>query len=243
MDNKTVDINELKHVFLKRKRIMIICVLVCTLVSSIFAIRVMKPSYEARVKIFAGKNEEMASYYSKDELSNYQSLIQSYIEIIKTEDFMRNIIEKADLDLSASQLLNGLSFTTAGTAPILTISYSSQNPAIAEKVISTLSSEFEVGVKEIILNTYMKVIDSVKVVERVPAKAKIIIIGFIAGIVLAIGLALILDYLDDTVNRKEDMENLLPIPVLGILPIEEEEKVKKKKSHRRQKTMEAVIGG
>ena len=234
MDNKTLDINELKHVFLKRIRIMIICVLSVTVLASAFAIFKMKPSYEARVKIFAGKNEEVASNYSKDELSSYQSLIASYIEIIKTEDFMKNVIEKADLNLSPSQLLIGLSFETAVNAPILTISYSSVDPVISEKVISTLSSEFEVGVKEVILNTYMKIIDSVKVIERVPAKAKFILIGFVIGVILSIGLALILDYLDDTVSRKEDVEDLLPIPVLGVLPIEEEENLhdKKKKSRK-----------
>ena len=229
MDNKTLDINELKHVFLKRIRLMIVCVLSVTLLASLFAMFKMKPSYEAKVKIFAGKNEQISSDYNKDELDNYQSLIASYIEIIKTEDFMRQVIEKSGLNLSPGQLLGGLSFSTAANAPILTISYSSSDPIIAEKVISTLSSEFEVGVKEIILNTYMKVIDSVKVVERVPNKAKVILVGLVVGIVLSIGLALILDYLDDTVSRKEDIENLLPIPVLGVLPIEDEEKDRKKR--------------
>ena len=229
MDNKTLDINELKDVFLKRIRIMIVCVLSVTLLASLFAMFKMKPSYEARVKIFAGKTEDVASNYSKEDITNYQSLISSYIEIIRTEDFMRQVSEKAQLDLLPSQLLNGLSFKTSQNAPILTISYSSSDPIIAEKVISTLSSEFEVGVKEIILNTYVKVIDSVKVVERVPAKRKVILVGFVVGVILSIGLALVLDYLDDTLSRKDDIENLLPIPVLGVLPIEDEEKHRKKR--------------
>lgn len=232
MDNKTLDINELKNIFIKRIRLIIICILGFTLLASIFALNKMNSSYEARVKIFAGKNENIQSDYNKDELSTYQSLIGSYIEIIKTEDFMNKVIKKANLNLTPGQLLGGLSFTTAGNAPILTISYSSGDPVIAEKVISTLSTEFEVGVKEVILNTYIKVIDSVKVTERLPAKSKVIMLGFVAGVIFAIGLVLILDYLDDTVNKKEDIERLLPIPVLGELPIENEEKHKKSKKKK-----------
>lgn len=235
MDEKILNIDELLYVLKKRFKLIVICALAFTLLAGIFATFKMKSSYTATVKIFAGKNENIQGDYSSSELSSYASLINSYIEIIKTDDFMKKVIDKGNLDMTPGQLMGGLSFTASQNAPILTIGYTSDNPTTAEKVVSTLSSEFEVGVKEIVLNTYTKVIESVKVVEKVPAKAKVVLVGLIAGLLMGIGLVFVLDYLDDTLARREDLEKLLPIPVLGELPLEDDEISRSKKNKRNNK--------
>lgn len=241
MGEKTFDIQEMLEVLKKRKKIIIICTIVLTLLATVLAIYKMKPSYEARVKIFAGKNEEIQSNYSKDELESYSGLINTYIELIKTEDFMNKVIKKADLNIGAKQLMNELQFNIYGNTPILEIKYTSSDEKIARKVIDILTTEFEVGVKEVILNTYIRVIDSVKVTEMLPAKEKVIIIGFMAGVILGVGLIFVMDYLDDTIVKKEELEKLLPVPVLGALPFEDEKvirgKMKNKKGKRQKKAI------
>ena len=235
MDEKSLNINEGLLILKKGFRLIIACTFIFTIIAGIFATFKMKPVYTATVKIFAGKNEEIQSNYSSNELNSYNTLINSYIEIIKTDDFMKKVIEKGNLDMTSGQLMGGLSFVTAQNAPILTISYTSGNAAISEKVVSTLASEFEVGVKEIILNTYTKTIESVKVVEKLPAKGKVISTGFMVGLIIGIALVLVIDYLDDSVTKREQLEKLLPIPVLGELPLENEEINKSKRNNKNSK--------
>ena len=229
MDEKIININEGILILRRGFKLIIACAFIFTIIAGIFATFKMKPIYTATVKIFAGKNEDIQSDYSSSELNSYNTLISSYIEIIKTDDFMKKVIEKGNLDMAPGQLMGGLSFTTAQNAPILTIAYTSADPTISEKVVKTLSSEFEVGVKEIILNTYTKIIESVKVVEKLPAKGKVIFTGFIAGLIIGIALVLVIDYLDDSVTKREQLEKILPIPVLGELPLEDEEENSSKK--------------
>ena len=235
MDEKSLNINEGLSILKKGFRLIIACTFIFTIIAGIFATVKMKPVYTATVKIFAGKNEEIQSNYSSNELNSYNTLINSYIEIIKTDDFMKKVIEKGNLDMTSGQLMGGLGFATAQNAPILTISYTSGNAAISEKVVSTLASEFEVGVKEIILNTYTKTIESVKVVEKLPAKGKVIFTGFMAGLIIGIALVLVIDYLDDSVTKREQLEKLLPIPVLGELPLENDEINKSKRNNKNNK--------
>ena len=52
---------------------------------------------------------------------------------------------------------------------------------------------------------------------------------------MGIGLVFVLDYLDDTLARREDLEKLLPIPVLGELPLEDDEISRSKKNKRNNK--------
>ena len=47
-------------------------------------------------------------------------------------------------------------------------------------------------------------------------------IAFVVGVMAAVGLAFLLEYLDNTV-KKEDVENLLGLPVLGIVARMDEE--------------------
>lgn len=235
MDEKTLNINECLDVLKKRFKLIVMCVLTFTLFAGIYATFKMYPIYTASVKIFAGKDEQIQGDYSSSELDSYTTLINSYIEIIKTDDFMNKVIQKGNLNMTSGQLMGGLNFTIAQNAPILTISYTSGEPEIAQNVVSTLSSEFEVGVKEIILNTYTKIIDSVKVVEKLPAKSKVVFVGFIAGLVIGVGLVFIVDYLDDTVAKKEELEKLLPIPVLAELPLENDEINRSNKNKKSKK--------
>lgn len=220
MNERALNINELLYILKKRFKLIIMCVIICTLFAGVYATFKMHPIYTASVKIFAGKDEQIQGDYSSSELNSYATLINSYIEIIKTDDFMNKVIQKGNLNMSSGQLMGGLNFITAQNAPILTISYTGGDPETAEKVVSTLSSEFEVGVKEIILNTYTKTIDSVKVIERLPAKSKVVFVGFMAGLLMGVGLVFVIDYLDDTVVKREELEKVLPIPVLAELPIE-----------------------
>ena len=235
MDEKIININEGIAILKRGFKLILACTLIFTILAGIFTTFKMKPIYTATVKIFAGKNEEIQSDYSSNELNSYNTLISSYIEIIRTDDFMKKVIEKGNLDMAPGQLMGGLSFTTAQNAPILTIAYTSGNPAISEKVVKTLSSEFEVGVKEIILNTYTRTIESEKVVEKLPAKKKVVFVGFMAGLILGIALVLIIDYLDDSVTKRDQLEKILPIPVFGEIPLENDDENKGKKHGRNHK--------
>ncbi len=50
-----------------------------------------------------------------------------------------------------------------------------------------------------------------------------IIIIFVVALMVSIALAFLLEYLDDTVKKEEDVEKLLGLPVLGIVARMDEE--------------------
>ncbi len=52
-----------------------------------------------------------------------------------------------------------------------------------------------------------------------PKRKRNIILGFLFGLMGGLGLALILEYIDDTVKNATDIEKFLALPFLGIIPI------------------------
>ena len=134
------------------------------------------------------------------------------------DDFLNETLEHHDLNLTAAQIKGGLGLTSAMNSPIIEISYMSPSKKQAKEVLTALTKEFTEQFKKIMPNANIQIVDSVKVVAIEPAKTKVIILSIVVGMIGAIGLVLVLDYLDDRIHNKENLEKLLPVPVLGQLP-------------------------
>ena len=66
----------------------------------------------------------------------------------------------------------------------------------------------------------MRVVDAA-VIPLKPIKPRIVLtlfLGFVGGLVVAVGLALFVSYLDDSVKSQDDVENFLRLPFLGYVP-------------------------
>ena len=45
------------------------------------------------------------------------------------------------------------------------------------------------------------------------------LIGLVVGLMVGVGLAFLLEYMDNTIKTEQDIENLFNVPVLGVIPI------------------------
>lgn len=219
MEKRTLEVEEILQAIKKRKKVIFLIVALFLVLAGVYGFVIKKEAHVATVKIFSGKTETAQSY-SKDELADNSILMDTYIELIKTDNFMNKVIKQTGINTTPDVLKKTVGFSKTGTTPILTISYTSGSKEIAQKVVSVIATEFEKEVKETILNINTKVIENVKVVTHYPSEIKYLILGFIGGLVIAIGFVLVLDCLDNSIQNKTQLEKMLPIPVLGELPLE-----------------------
>ena len=82
-----------------------------------------------------------------------------------------------------------------------------------------MTDEFESIVGEYIVNSNIEILDYPKSRTIMTNKKKVILVGVIAGLVIALGVIFILDYLDNSIKNKKELEKILPIPVIGEIPI------------------------
>ena len=83
MEERSVNIKEVIYSVKKKSKMIMIFTLLCTLLATAIATFMLKPTYEAKVKIFAGSNDTESGEYRLSEVSNYKDLIGFYTEIIK----------------------------------------------------------------------------------------------------------------------------------------------------------------
>ncbi|MFM8360371.1 MAG: GumC family protein [Verrucomicrobiota bacterium] len=86
------------------------------------------------------------------------------------------------------------------------------------QLILQKTKEYDISQKDILQN--MTIIDraDLPIKHLTPNRPLVISGSFLAGLLLALGLAFFINYLDDSVKSQEDVENYLRMPFLGYIP-------------------------
>lgn len=229
MDDKLFDFEEIFYLF-KKKFWIIILITIITTSFGIYKVSKYQPSYSARAKIFIGKSTELMNFYSQQELEYYSQFVDLFSEVAKIDGFLDEAFEKNNIDVPSSSIASRLSFSSnSSNVPIYTISYSSYTDKDMAKILNVVCDEMIKKVKEMMPETVPSVLSKATVSTIYPDKRKLPIMAFGVGIVLSIGLILVIDYLDDRLISKKQLEKALPIPVIGEIPTHEKAFIKEDK--------------
>jgi capsular polysaccharide biosynthesis protein len=97
-----------------------------------------------------------------------------------------------------------------------------RNMDTSQKLYDTLVSKIkESGVVSGGATSNIRIVEnaSVPVDPLKPNKKKNLLLSLILGVFGGVGLAFFLEYLDQTVRTEEDVENVLGLPVLAVIPV------------------------
>lgn len=193
-----------------------------TLVSVVLSFYIIKPKYEASTKLFIGKEsigEE--KNYSQNDVIMYQNLMKTYSEIIKTPDIILKSIEKSKISTNFEDVINRLKVVAIADTQILEVSYRGIDSGEAKALVNSLTNEFIDMSKELVPNGNVKILQKVRVSEEpvTPNKKINILIGAFGGMIVGILLSFILEILNKTIRNKEELENNIDLPIIGILPL------------------------
>ncbi|WP_088188389.1 Wzz/FepE/Etk N-terminal domain-containing protein [Desulfosporosinus sp. FKA] len=220
-----IELRQYWEILRKRWLIVVILPLIAALVSGVVSFFVIRPVYEAATTMIVGQK---ASDEGKaaDQMLDYnviladQQLAKTYASIAQSRTVEQNVINDLNLPLTVEQLDKMVSIKPVNTTEILEIQIDNTDPKLAASIANTMASEFSQAVINI------KKVDSVSIVDKAvtpdkpvkPNKKLNILIAFVVGLMAAVGLAFLLEYMDNSVKTSEDLEKLLDIPVLGVIP-------------------------
>lgn len=220
MEEQVIRFDELFEA-LKKRWLMIVCItLIATIVSAILSFFVIKPKYEASTKVFIGKEAAEENAYNQGDVMMYQQLMETYSQTIKTKDLVSKALKEENLNLNEEEVLSNISVVSVANTQILEIKYISNSPTESRAVIRGVSNEFINTSKKLVPNGNIQIIEEVELPEYPVSPNKImnIAIAFILGLMVGIGLAVLLEFLDNTFKNKDQLERELDIPVIGSIP-------------------------
>lgn len=220
MEEQVIRLDELFEALKKRWLMIVTITLIATIISAALSFFVIKPKYEATTKVFIGKDEGDNQAYNQNDVLMYQKLMKTYSEAIKTKDLVSRSLQGTSLELKPEDVLANLTVSPVTDTQILQIKYKSNNPQEAKVVIQELTDEFIKTSKELVPNGNIKTIEEVQLPEKPvsPNKKMNIAIAFLLGLMVSVGLAFLLEFLDNTFKSKDQLERELEIPVIGVIP-------------------------
>lgn len=220
MNEENINIKEIFESLKKRYKLIIAITLGFTIISIILSFFVIKPKYEANVKLFIGKQESKKTDYDSNDVMMYQKLLTTYAEVLKTDDIIEESLKKSHIDEDVDAVQKSLKVTPRADTQILEVSYTDTNKEDAANFLNALTSNFMKESKKLIPNGNTQVIQKVKVPEKPvsPNKKLNILIAFVLGLMVSVGISLLLEFMDNTFKSKDELEKFLDIPVLATIP-------------------------
>ncbi|ODA40308.1 Wzz/FepE/Etk N-terminal domain-containing protein [Desulfosporosinus sp. BG] len=220
-----IELRQYWDVLRKRWMIVVVLPLIAALTSGIISFFVMKPVYQASTTLIVGKKAAEAGKDPTQILDNSvllanQQLAKTYATIAQSRTVEQNVLKDLNLPLTVEELDSLIAINPVKTTEILEIQVTNTNSELAASIANTMAQEFTKAVIEI------KKVDSVSIVDAAvipdkpikPKKTLNVLIAFVVGLMASVGLVFLLEYMDNTVKTLSDVEKLLGIPVLGIIP-------------------------
>ncbi|MPQ43064.1 hypothetical protein [Clostridium tarantellae] len=227
MEEKFLNIEHLKYVLKKGFWIIVLIIFISTSIGAYATYSKnsnLKLSYVTKTEIFIGNTPDMETMHTKEQLDSYNSIINYCIELAYMNNFSHQLVEKYNIQADAEIIQSGLSIIKNEKLPIVEISYTNSNTNEMIEILNAASKEFKESIKKIIERVHIKTLEEPIINTIYPTKKNFILPSFVVGLLLSLVLVFLLDYFDNRIKNKEEVENLINVVVIGEI-LEEDKKI------------------
>ena len=222
-ENQAVEINVFAtlKVLWKRKFSIILVALVFAIAAFGYSAFLAKKEYQStsRIYVVSRQNQDNNTLTNSD-LQAGAYLVKDYREIILSQNVLSQAIEELKLDMTPAELSKKISVSVPTDTRILSITAKDGDPKEAARIANGLRN---VAAEKIISVTKVSDVTTLDEAEvpQSPSSPNIrrnVLLGFVAGAGLMLVLLVVVEVLDDRVKRPEDVEELMGLPLLGVVP-------------------------
>ncbi|MGM5693743.1 YveK family protein [Streptococcus suis] len=176
------------------------------------------PQYDSVTRIYVvSQNVEVGAGLTNQELQAGTYLVKDYKEIILSQDVLSQVATELNLN---ENLKKKVSVSIPVDTRIVSISVRDADPNEAARIANSLRTFAAQKIVEV-----TKVSDVTTLEEAVPAGTpttpdikRNLLLGLLIGSFLATGLVLVVEVLDDRVKRPQDIEEVMGLILLGVVP-------------------------
>lgn len=216
-----IDVFHLFKILWKRKILIALVAIVVGALAFAYSAFIVKPEFTSTTRIYVvNRNQGDKPGLTNQDLQAGSYLVKDYREIILSQDVLEKVTSDLKLDLSPKALASKVKVTVPVDTRIVSISVNDRVPEEASRIANSLR---EVAAEKIISIT--RVSDVTTLEEARPAIApsspnirRNTIIGLLGGTAFMVIAVLIVELVDTRVKRPEDIEDVMQIALLGVVP-------------------------
>lgn len=221
-----LNLRDIKVILKKRVKLIVIILMINMVGGVVFGLLPSKKEVETRVSILVdkpiSKEEMIRGDYDYLRFINAKN-ITGPTELAKSQKIMKKVIEAGKLKYDLKKINKIFNVSNNVDANMININVRGNDVEKVNKMLDTYTEEFLNEAKKLYKDTNFLVLDKENIEyinQSIVVKcSKFAIIGIIVGMFIAFGIVFLLDIIDKTVKKEDELE-ALGLSVLAVIPNE-----------------------
>jgi len=218
-----LSLKDLLQIF--RRRLWVVVIMTVVVVGSAVGFSlVQKPVYVASTKLLLGqKSEQEPQANLMGSVEGLQQLTHTVATAVDSRPVAEDVIQEHNLRMDSQQLLDNLTVEQIEDTQFLLLSYRDANPERAREIVDDVSDESTRRIVEanatgnsVTITVWEYAAIPTSPISPNPIRNGLLALGL--GLMLGIGLAFLLEYLDDRWRSPEEVERISGVPNFGVIP-------------------------
>jgi capsular polysaccharide biosynthesis protein len=223
-----MEIKKYIDILMKRLWLIITLPVVVGLIAVYVNVYVFVPIYKASTTLLitglstSTAETDMTATMSFEDIIAGQSLISEYSAIISSKRVTGAVVKELnDPDITEDDIRNMIGIGAVDDTRIIEISIVHEKPAEAAKIADIVAKVFSDEIVALYKIENVDIIDQAEVPEFPvePEKTKNVILSVFAAFVFAVGIILLIEFLNTKIKTSEDVETRLGLNVIGSIPV------------------------
>lgn len=223
-EEDTISITRLLQAVWKRILWVIAAVVIAVAASAIITQFFITPQYQASCWLFVNTFSSDSSYtqnqISATQLQAATQLANTYIQMLRSETVLNDVSGELGGVYSAQQLSQMISASVITDTQILVITVTHPDPEQAAQIANAVAQVAPASIQSFVEGSSVTVPQyaSVPTAPSSPSVSRNLLIGFLVGLVVGVGAALVAYFLDTRVTQQDNLSEMFGYPLLGIIP-------------------------
>ncbi len=222
-DVMEIDLRDIFQIVRKRIWIIVIVTLITSLTAAIISFFYITPIYESSTQLLVNKSQrDTDNIYNLSDINTNLKLVDTYSVIIKSPRIMELVIRDLGLELNAHQLTSKVKVSPVRNSQVISITVQDRDQHVAAAIANGIANIFKTEIINIMNVDNVQILTEARAeTDPVPVKPKPqlnIMIAFVAGLMLSLGIVFLIEFFDQSIHTEKDVERLLNLPVLGSIP-------------------------
>lgn len=213
-------IKDVLKIILRRIWLIVLVPLFAVIVTTVLVYYVIAPVYTATASLYVLNKQNAENVINYSDLQSSALLTADYRELILSKRVMSAVADQYNIAVDTMQKDFDIAVTSANNTRVIEISVTCGDPVLAANLANAIGKEFSVTVVEIMDANNVNFVDIAEppTEPSAPKKLMTIAIAGIAALMLAIGIALLIEMLNTTIRTVDDVEQALGLTVLARVP-------------------------
>lgn len=243
---ETISLQELIKIIRKRFFLIISLVILAVGIAGAASYYLLTPIYQASTQILVNQQQSEQNPFNAQDIQMNLQLIETYSVIIKSPVILSKVIKKLELDTSPDLLAEKIAVNSAQNSQVVNISVQDPSMHKAIDIANTTVDVFQEDIRTLMNVDNVKILSpAVQLKNQTPIKPDPILnmaVGGVIGLMLGLGVAFLLDYLDMTVKTELDIESLTGLPIIGLVSLISDKEINGTKQSRDRRKRKGVEG-